>query len=295
MFNTTLTGFILNIINLSNACLTSLSSLVVLILLILNRSFTKDIHLLLCTNTYLTILTFSLASCTLYLDTLRGDLGVIFETKLCYLRGTLVLAFFSALFGAFCLQAFFRLCRIVYPQYHILQQYHIQIILILCQWFSSLIFAWFVEIRYLPTEYYCSIPFDSLIPILSASLLAHGIPSAILALIYVRIVLYIHCHNQLMKNQHGHRRDIIVIRRTVIIVSILWLLGIPSMILVLYGQMIGGHLHPLTYRIEWITPSFALLVLTFVLTKSDSRLSKIILRKSPSNGTHCQAKLLSST
>lgn len=299
MFNTTLSAFILNTLTLSNTSLTSIISLIILIILLLDRSFTEDIHLLLCMNTYLVIFAFSVTSSSLYIDTLRGDLGSSIDGKrnqtLCNLRGMLVLAFFSSIFGAFCLHGFYRLCRIVYPQYVILQRYSFQIILILGQWLSSLLFAGVVEIRYLPGEYYCSIPFDSLIPILSASLLSYGIPSLMLALIYIRIVLYIRSHGQLVKSQRGHRRDMLVIRRTAIIVIILWLLGIPSMILVFYGQINGGQLHPLTYRIEWITPSLALLLLNFVLIKSDPKLRKIIEKKYRTESSQCEAMLPSTT
>lgn len=229
---------------------------------------------------------FSLTSCSLFIDTLRGDLGVLFDEKsqtiFCYLRGMFVLAFFSTIFGAFCLHGFFRLCRIVYSKYQILQKYFFQLILIIFQWISSLIFARFVQITYLPSEFYCSIPFDSLRPILSASLLAYGIPSSLLAVIYFRLVFYVRNHNQLVQNQNGNRRDASVIRRTVIIVVLLWLLGVPSSILVCYGQINGGILHPLTYRIEWITPSFALLFLSIILVKSDPKLNQVICRTSKS-------------
>lgn len=100
-----------------------------------------------------------------------------------------------------------------------------------------------------------------------------------IALIYIRIVLYIRSQRYLIKLQHRTRRDFQVIRRVVIIVSTLWILGMPSTILLVYGQIHDGHIHPLTYRIEWITPSFALIILSISLIKYDSYLMQILFPK----------------
>lgn len=140
MSNTILPGFILNIITLINSFLTSLICFIVLIILIFRYFYTKDVHLLLCTNTYLSILVYSLVSGSLYIDTLRGDIQSNYEIKnltFCRIRGSFVLALFSTIFGAFCLQALFRLYRIVYRQYKILQNYYIQLIFIIIKWLFS--------------------------------------------------------------------------------------------------------------------------------------------------------------
>lgn len=282
MSNTTLTAFILNIATLSNAFFSICISIGVLLILLLTRSFAKDVHILLCTNTYLVIFAYSLLSGSLYLDALRGDLGLIVEpgsSHLCRIRGSLVLALFSAMFGALCLQAFFRLCRVIYPQYLILQRLDVQLCLIVFKWSLSFAFVWFVQIDYLPTEYYCSVPFNSLKPILLASTLAYGLPSMILALIYIRIVLYVRSHHQSLTHRHRNRRDVAVIQRTVVVVGILWTLGIPSMILVLYSYVRKGNIHPLTYRIEWLAPSTAMFILSVILIRSDPRLLKTVLSK----------------
>ncbi len=282
MFNTTLIGFTLNIITLSNSCITSFICLIILIILIFRCFHMKDAHVLLCTNTYISILAYSLVSGSLYIDALRGDIQVTDEIKnitLCRIRGSIVLALFSAIFGAFCLQASFRLCRIVYRQHRALQKYHIQISFIIVEWLFSFTFVWLVDIDYLPTEYYCSIPFHRLKPVILASFIAYGFPSTMIAIIYIRIVLYIRSRRYSMTIQRRTRRDLAVIRRIVIIVSILWILGIPSMGLLFYGQIRGGNIHPLTYRIEWITPSIALTILSVFLVRSDPRLTRVLFPK----------------
>ena len=282
MPNATLPAFILNIIALSNSFITTLICLIILIILILGRFYKKDVHLLLCTNTYVSILAYSLASGSLYIDTLRGDIQSKYEMKslsLCRIRGSLVLALFSAIFGAFSLQAFFRLCRVTYGQHKNLQKYHIQLVFILIKWLFSFTFVWLVEIDYLPTEYYCSIPFHTLKPALLASVIAYGCPSSMIALFYIRIILYIRSKGYVVSMQRHTRRDVKVIRRIVMTVSSLWLLGIPSMILLLYGQIHGGIIHPLTYRIEWIAPSFALAVLSVFLIKCDPYLIRVLFPK----------------
>ncbi len=282
MSNTTLAGFILNIVTLSNSFISSIICLIVLIILIFGRFYMKDVHLLLCTNTYISILAYSLASGSLYIDTFRGDIQSTYEIKtsiLCQIRGSLVLALLSTIFGAFYLQAFFRLCRIGYQQHKILQKYHIQLLFILIKWLFSFTFVWLVDMEYLPTEYYCSIPFNTLKPVLLASIIAYGFPSTIIALIYLRIVLYIRSKGYIVTIQRRTRRDFEVIRRIVTIVSILWLLGIPSMILLFYGQIQGGIIHPLTYRIEWIAPSFAMTILSVFLIKFDPYLTQILFPK----------------
>jgi hypothetical protein len=147
------------------------------------------------------------------------------------------------------------------------------------KWLFSLTFVWLVDIEYLPTEYYCSIPFNTLKPVLLASVIAYGFPSIIIALIYLRIVLYIRSKGYFVTIQRRTRRDFEIIRRIVTIVSILWLLGVPSMILLFYGQIQGGIIHPLTYRIEWIAPSFAMVILSVFLIKFDPYLRQIVVPK----------------
>jgi len=253
-----------------------------LIILIFGRFYPKDVHLLLCTNTYISILGYSLVSGSLYIDTLRGDIQLRYEIKnftLCRIRGSLVLTFLSAIFGAFCLHALFRLYRIVYRKHEFLQKYHIQIIFIIIKWLFSFTFVWLVDIDYLPTEYYCSISFNRLKPLLLASFIAYGFPSTMIAIIYIRIVLYIRSQGYVMTVQRRTQRDFAVIRRLVIIVSILWILGLPSMILLIYGQIQGGNIHPLTYRIEWITPSLSLTALSIILIRCDPYLMHILFSK----------------
>ena len=279
MSNTTLSAFILNIITLSSTSITILICLIILLILISTRAYKKDVHLLLCTNTYLSILAYSLTSGSLYIDTLRGDLQANYEVKymvLCRIRGLLVLAFLSTIFGAFSLQAFFRLCRIVYRQHRRLQKYRIQLLFILIKWLFSCTFVWLVDIEYLPTEHYCSIPFHTLKPILLASIIAYGFPSLMIALFYIRIVLYLRSESHSVTMQRRTRRDFAVMRRIGITTGSLWFLGIPSMVLFFYGQILDGKIHPLTYRIEWITPSFALGILSIYLISCDPHLRRII-------------------
>ncbi|CAF0950734.1 unnamed protein product [Adineta ricciae] len=283
MTNTTASAVILNTVTLINTFITSFICLVILITLVCRVALRKDVHLLLCTNTYVAILAYSLASGSLYIDALRGDVQMfadgLNDSLMCQIRGSVVLALLSAIFGAFCLLAFFRLCRIVHRQKQFFQQYHIQFIFVIFKWLLSFTFVWFVKIEYLPSEYYCSIPFNTLKPVLLASIIAYGFPSTVIAVIYIRISSYIHYHRLIMATQRRTRRDFLTIQRTMFIVSILWLLGIPSMVLLVYGQVHRGSIHPLTYRIQWITPSFAFCVLSLVLIKFDSRLSSILARR----------------
>ncbi|CAF1459645.1 unnamed protein product [Adineta ricciae] len=283
MMNITSPAVILNTVTLINTCITSFICLIILFMLICRLAFRKDVHLLLCTNTYVAILAYSLASGSLYIDALRGDIQMfadgLNDSLTCQIRGSVVLALLAAIFGAFCLLAFFRLCRVVHRQKQFFQQYHIQFIFIIFKWLFSFTFVWFVKIEYLPSEYYCSIPFHTLKPVLLASILAYGFPSTVIAVIYIRISSYIHYHRLIMATRRRTRRDFLTIQRTMFIVSILWLLGIPSMVLLVYGQVHHGSIHPLTYRIQWITPSFVFCLLSLVLIKFDSRLSSILTRK----------------
>lgn len=282
MSNTTLSAFILNIVALSNSSITIVICVTILFILIFTGSYRKDVHLLLCTNTYLSILAYSVASGSLYIDTLRGDLQSNYQVKswiLCRIRGSLVLAFLSAIFGAFSLQAFFRLCRIIYRQQQTLQKYHIQLVFISVKWLFSCTFVWLVDIEYLPTEYYCSIPFNALKPVLLASIIAYGFPSMMIALFYIRIAVYLRSQGCIVTMQRRTRRDFAVIRRIVITTGSLWLLGVPSMVLLFYGQIHGGRIHPLTYRIEWIAPSFALVILNIFLINCDPYLKETIFSK----------------
>jgi hypothetical protein len=172
----------------------------------------------------------------------------------------------------------------VYSQYRWLQFFPLYIILPFIQLILAFIIFYPLVVRrdiiYLPREYFCSFKFSNLRAGLWIFINAYGIPFVLLLLMYIRIMIHIRQqpNNQTMTVKRRQRRDLVLIRRILITVSLLLTVGIPGMIL-MARMFITGEEHPLSHRISDLPVGLSVAVLSIVLIYSIPQLKSIVVKK----------------
>jgi hypothetical protein len=194
--------------------------------------------------------------------------------------------FECSVYYSYCLQSFYRLFRIVYYKKRFLLSYSLYIILIIGQWLLVLalllppIFVnWYAR---LPTETYCLIPYTYIGPEIYHILLLYLVPLFCLTIIYIRITRYMRSisraptllivASQRLRNQ----RDLTVIKRILILISILIILRFPTIIFMSHGAIVGS-LYPLTYSIVGVITSICLILIGIITINITSQLRKQVL------------------
>ncbi|CAF1452410.1 unnamed protein product, partial [Rotaria sordida] len=180
--------------------------------------------------------------------------------------------------------AFYRLCRIVYPNHRWFQFYWLYVIAIPVQLVGAFIvlcplLIWH-DIIYLPNEYYCFAPFTKVRGFLWLLLIAYGSPLLLLSLIYLRITIFIRQQplNQTLIVNQRQQRDLAAIQRIFINVSLLVVCGTPCVTLLLM-YFITGIEHPLSYRITWAGPEVSMAILSIQMIFMTPQLKNIIIRR----------------
>ncbi len=184
------------------------------------------------------------------------------------------------------------MCRIVYSSYTWLQLYWYYIIagpiqLIIASVLLCPVLVWH-DVCYLPTEYLCFIPFLHIRGILWAIANAYVVPLLAVSLIYVRVMIFIHNHsnNQTIKVRRRQEKNLLAMRRIMITVGMLLVIGIPSLVLLLM-TMISGIEHSLNYRIQWITSGITMTGLSIITSIFNPEVKRILLRRWRSNRVEC--------
>ncbi len=147
-------------------------------------------------------------------------------------------------------------------------------------------------IVYIAKEHYCFVNFSNVRAVLWFLLNIYGIPLLLLLLIYLRITIFLgqHSNNQTLVIKQRQQRDLAVIRRIIIIISLLVTLGIPTTVLLLILYITGQGLS-LFYRIAWFTASLSMIALSLSMVVLTPQLKNIVLKKFrhnrviPLNGT----------
>ncbi|UJR11530.1 hypothetical protein I4U23_015711 [Adineta vaga] len=207
-----------------------------------------------------------------------------FDSSSCIMSGYFSLIFINALYYSFVNQAFFRFCRIVYSTHRWLQFSWIYIIIPLLQLILIAIvycpyFIWHAVI-YLRKEYYCFIDYASIRSVIWLILNIYGIPLCLLMMIYLRIVLFLRRQpiNSTWMIKQRQQRDLIVIRRIFVIISLLVILGIPTIVLLLM-LYITGEIHPLFHRYAWFFVNISMMGLTMIMVVLTPQLKNVVFKK----------------
>ncbi|CAF3958284.1 unnamed protein product, partial [Rotaria sordida] len=283
-------GFIITFISLIHASFASVISAIVIGIIIYHQYHNRltreeKITLILSANIFFNTIIYSvlLASCNIH--TLLGDIyEKNFDSSWCIFRGYLVTIACCGLYHAFAIQAFYRLCRIVYSNHRWFQFYWLYVIAIPVQLVGAFIvlcplLIWH-DIIYLPNEYYCFAPFTKVRGFLWLLLIAYGSPLLLLSLIYLRITIFIRQqpNNQTLIVNQRQQRDLAAIQRIFINVGLLVVCGTPCVTLLLM-YFITGIEHPLSYRITWAGPEVSMAILSVQMIFMTPQLKNIIIRR----------------
>ncbi|CAF0980662.1 unnamed protein product [Didymodactylos carnosus] len=224
----------------------------------------NSVSMLLTCNTCLTVFCSCLMLFYMNFASISGDWhlsSLYFFQQWCIGRGYLLFVFINAIYLSYCLQAFFRLCRIAFYKCKYLQMFRNYLLFILVQWSLSFLLILPMRIRrfivYLPNEFYCQVPMTNLKAIVFSILGVYFIPLCLICIIYIWIIVYIRRQSIIHIRRQQNIRDSRILKRICFIISILLALGIPSIIFVILFT-ITVRLHSMAYRIGWFTISLSL-------------------------------------
>ncbi|CAF0911079.1 unnamed protein product [Adineta steineri] len=187
------------------------------------------------------------------------------------------------LYMTFVNQAFYRLIRIAYSQNRRFQSLKlyimlpvIEIIVVTC--ILLCVFIPLNEMIYLPNDYFCTISFTNIPGVLSSAFVVYLGPFCCLLFIYMHITRFIHQQGniQTLVIKQRQVRDLLIIRRILIIVSFLLILGMPAFVLVIMF-IITGEENPLIVRISYFPVSISQMGLSVALLFSIPQLKNIVL------------------
>ncbi|CAF1426865.1 unnamed protein product [Adineta steineri] len=284
------TDFILPLLTVIHGSIASIVSAIILFIIIYHQHNNRikqeeRINLILCVNIYLCIFLCSIMLILLNIQTLLGDLyDLNFDSTQCIFSGYLNLIFIYTLYYGFVTQALYRLCRIVYSTYRWFQVYWLYIIavpfqfIIACLIMSPLIIRH--DIIYIPDLYQCFIPTHNILGTVWIIVFMYGLPILCLLIIYIHITIHIRQQstNQTLAVKRRQARDFVVIRRIIILNSILFTLGVPGMILLVINYVTGNEL-TLNYRITWFSFEVSMILLSILVIVMTPQLKTIVISK----------------
>jgi len=281
----------LNLLTLINSVLTIFIGLFVLLLIVVFHRQSRSVPLLLAAHTCSTLLISAVMLASMATASLFGYMGIVLEqhgnTIWCRWRGYFIHGFLCALYDSYILQAAYRLCRVVFYRRKHLHSFLLysflvpteSLIGVMC---ISPVLFW-NKVIYLPSEFYCQTPFTNIPAITYIAIRLFLLPLVFIALVYICLLKHIRQSNSsstTMGDDHRRRskqntRDLIVIRRLLIMLGVLILLGLPSIIF-LSILIVTGYLIPVTYRIGWLSVSFSFVFLAYMLIQLTSPLKKTV-------------------
>ena len=117
------------LISLISACLAVLITSISIVILSIHLRRTRDVVLLLLTNTYVTMFLFSLLVILINAKVIEADLhGFVglnnSQLVACRVEGFVIFVTFGLCYMSFLVQAFYRFTRVIFPQYRLLQVGH---------------------------------------------------------------------------------------------------------------------------------------------------------------------------
>jgi hypothetical protein len=231
----------------------------------------KDISILLVCNTCLAALLTSFTTCIMTSSNLFNGF-LLYNLEFCYVWGFLYDTFECSIYYSYCLQSLYRLCRVVFFKKKFLLSYSLYLKLVVGQWlftFFLILPTLFLFYIRLPTERYCLIPYTDINGSVYLIVLLYFIPLLCIITTYLWITTFIRQSSRtstaiiLAQQRQRNLRDLTIIKRLVILISILVLLRFPTIIFIIYGVAVG-HLFLFTYAIVGLITSICLLFIGLI-------------------------------
>jgi hypothetical protein len=177
------------------------------------------------------------------------------QDYLCPVRSYFLFTGFSLLYTSYCLQAYYRLRQVIFYRKRISYKAFVYIILI--QWLFSFIIILPMYLTnsfvYIPTEFFCPIPFTLPWAVAYIAVIVYGVFLIIFMTIYLWIYLYASRTTVItMQRRRTINRQFIMLKRIIIPTFSLMFLGIVY--LTLFFQTLLNHYQTnfLTYRLSYL-------------------------------------------
>jgi hypothetical protein len=215
-------------------------SLIFLFVIIFDKTC-QTVPMILVANSCLSIFIFGSVSLSMTIFTLQNDLKQIqYQDSLCVFRGYFSYGSCSVINYSFLLQSIYRYVIVVYPTRLFYQSRSVQSLFIVITWIIAFVFPipniLTDEIIYNVDNQICLIPLRlSFFPIYAASF-TYIIPVLMIMFIYLKLIVYVRGMSKrvIPVNTLFHaQRELKMVRRTVILVSILFTLGFPYALFIL--------------------------------------------------------------
>jgi len=242
--------------------------------------------LLIC-NSFCSIILPCIILLNMYAYKLYGSLhsNISFDNWWCYGRAYLLHVGLCLLYHSFLLQAFFRFLRVVLFRYKQLQTFRFIYRLAISQWLIDFLLIIPIlilrEFQYISQNYYCQILFTNIRGLVFATFIVFNVSMTGIGSIYFYIIYYTKKTNgqlPLQNRQRANQRDLVVLRRIIILVGILLTLGLPSILLWL-SYLITGYLYPFIYDCQWLSYALSLSVLPTTMIYSTPQLREFLANR----------------
>jgi hypothetical protein len=202
-----------------------------------------------------------------------------FSGRWCQIRTYFTHVCFCAFYYSFVLQAVFRLFRIVFYRHKILQSFGIFVLAIIIQWILSFLFILpnllLNDFQYLSSEYNCWIHFENIRGLIMVTITIYNNPISIIVTIYIQIIRYTRrAVDVQQRRQRSNKRDIIILKRIVILAFIIVGIGLPTVAIVLV-YLITKYIIPFAYHIQGLSISLGVLVGSISLVFITPQIQKV--------------------
>ncbi|CAF1118219.1 unnamed protein product [Adineta steineri] len=292
---TKINGFILNSVSLVFNIFACLISCIIFLLILYHFYYNHvkredKISIVLCGHIYLEILIYSLMLSSMNIQSILGHLyNQSFNSSSCTFLRYLAIVLLGMLYLNFLNQAFYRLIRIVYSQNRWFQSLKLYLILPMIEiiMLTCILLCILVPLNgvtYLPNDHFCYPTLTNIPSILSTAFVVYIGPLCCISFIYMHITRFIHHQGniQTLVIKQRQSRDLLILRRILIIVNLLLHLGIPGMSLIIMF-IITGEENPLLARIVLFPVSVSQMGLSVALIFSIPQLKNIVLNLRPPN------------
>lgn len=174
----------------------------------------------------------------------------------CRLHGYIFSSVVSAVYWSYTLQALFHFTRVLYPRWFWLHQSKTYLCILIP---GEILLAFagvlpllltFDSIHLISDEVYCTISIEKYISLIYFFLIIFGLPFGIILIFYI----YLICRMRRQPLRRTVRRDYIVIRRIMLIISLIGLTSIP-IIIDLMLSVVNNQFGLTIYRMQWIVCS----------------------------------------
>ena len=188
---------------------------------------------------------------------------VEYQDTFCNFRGYFGYSTCSIFNCSFLIQAVYRYVRVLYPARLIYQSWKFQLGLIVASWLFGILFPiGFMlddEIRYNPANQICQLPLRFSRSIIYMALCAYVIPVSLTMIIYIVLVAYVKKMSKRVASNNRLSRakqELKMVRRTVILVSILVIYCLPYAMFIVLSFFISIPKYQARISYIFIDPSY---------------------------------------